>query len=83
MTLLALVAKLATRRRHLHCLQIWPPDVTTCITCKLGHHMVPLMQCNYYASGAIWWPTLQQMQVMPPGGQNLQLMQVAPFGGQI
>ena len=23
-----------------------------------------------YASGAIWWPNLQLMQVVPSGGQN-------------
>ena len=45
-------------------------------------------------SGAIWWPCLQPMQVMPSGGQiwnasgtiwwaNLQLMQLAPSGDQI
>ena len=48
-----------------------------------------------YASGAIWWPNLEPMQVAPPGGAgllatftsnasrpNLQPIQVAPPGGQ-
>ena len=30
-TPLALVANLATRWRHLHCIQRWPPDCVTCI----------------------------------------------------
>ena len=46
------------------------------------------------SSGAIWWPNLELMQVVPSGGQiwnqasgaiwwpNLKLMQVAPSGGQ-
>ena len=39
---LALVAKLATRWRHLHELQIWPQDGTTCISCNIDHQMAPL-----------------------------------------
>ena len=30
------------RWRHLHKLQIWPPDGTTCISCKFGHQLVLL-----------------------------------------
>ena len=33
-----------------------------------------------YASGAIWWPNLELMQVAPSGGQNLNqcfAMQIA------
>ena len=37
-----LVANLATRWRHLHKLQIWPPDGATCISYKFGHQMAPL-----------------------------------------
>ena len=33
----ALVSNLATRWRHLHKLQIWPPDGTTCITYKFSY----------------------------------------------
>ena len=33
MARLALVANMATRWRHLHRLQIWPPDGATCISC--------------------------------------------------
>ena len=36
------VANLASRWRHLHKLQIWPPDGATCISCKYGHQMAPL-----------------------------------------
>ena len=39
---LTLVANLATRWRHLHYLQIWPPDGATCVSCKFGHQMAPL-----------------------------------------
>ena len=42
MALLTLVANLATIWRHLHKLQIWPPDGTICISCKFGHQMTPL-----------------------------------------
>ena len=42
MARLALVAHLATRWRHLHYLQIWPPDGTTCIIRKFDHHMTSL-----------------------------------------
>ena len=43
-----------------------------------------------YASGAIWWPNLELMQVVPSDGQicnyfqvtpSMQLMQVVPFDG--
>ena len=34
--------KLAKTWRHLHYLQIWPPDGATCISCKYGHQMAPL-----------------------------------------
>merc|ERR1711894_543884 len=36
---LVIVANLATRWCHLHCLQIWPPDGTTCIDSKVGHQV--------------------------------------------
>ena len=39
---LALVANLATRWHHLHKLQIWPLDGTTCISSKFYHHLAPL-----------------------------------------
>ena len=38
---LTLVANLATRWRHLHKFQFWPPDGATCIGCKFGHQMAP------------------------------------------
>ena len=34
---LALVSNWATRWRHFHWLQIYPPGGATCIDCKLGH----------------------------------------------
>ena len=40
--ILALVKNLATIWRHLHLLQIWLPDGTTCISSKFGHQMAPL-----------------------------------------
>ena len=39
---LASVTNLATRWRHLHYLQIWPPDGDICISCKIAHQMTPL-----------------------------------------
>ena len=42
MASLTLVANLVTRWRHLHKLQIWPPDGATFISCKFGHQMAPL-----------------------------------------
>ena len=39
----ALVPNLATRWRHLHCLQIWPPDDAIFISSKFGHQMAPFV----------------------------------------
>ena len=39
---LALVPNLATRWRHLHWLQIWPPDGPTCISYKFSHQVESL-----------------------------------------
>ena len=39
MELLALIAKLATRRHHLHQLKIGSPSGTTCIGSKFGHQL--------------------------------------------
>ena len=50
---LALVANMATRWRHLHYLQIWPPDG---VTCKYGHQMAPL---TLIANLATRWRHLQ------------------------
>jgi len=56
-------------------------------------HLVAKFVTN--ASGAIWWPNLEQIQVAPSGGQfatnassatwwpKLELMQVALHVGQI
>ena len=44
---LALIANLATRWRHLQYLQIWPPDGTTCMSCKFGHQMAPLEMVTF------------------------------------
>ena len=41
MELLALIANLATRRHHLHQLQIRSPSGTTCIGSKFGHQLAP------------------------------------------
>ena len=49
---LALVANLATRWRHLHLLQIWPPDGTTCISCNLTTR----------------WRHLYKLHIWPPSG---------------
>ena len=38
---LALIANLATRRHHLHQLQIRSPSGTTCIGSKFGHQLAP------------------------------------------
>ena len=62
---LALVAHLATRWRHLHLLQIWPPDGTTYISCKFGHQMALLALVVNLATR---WRYLHQLQICPPGG---------------
>ena len=55
--------------------------------CK-RRHLVAKLVTN--ASSATWWPKLEPIQVVPPGGArstncwpNLQEMQVAPSGGQM
>ena len=62
---LALVANLATRWRHLHKLQIWPPDGATCISCKFGHQMALLA---LFANLATRWSHLHKLQIWPPDG---------------
>ena len=64
MALLALVAYLATRWRHLHQLQIWPPDGTTCISSKSGHQMAQLALVQNLV---IRWRHLHCLQSWPPG----------------
>ena len=49
---IALVPNLATRWSHMHWLQIWPPNGTTCIDYNL----------------ATRWQYLNQLQIWPPGG---------------
>ena len=39
---LALVLILATRWRYLNCLSTWPPDGTTCISCRFGQQLALL-----------------------------------------
>ena len=65
MTPLTLVANLATRQRHLHWFQFWPPDGATCISCKFGHQMAPLA---LVANLATRWRHLHQFQIWPPDG---------------
>ena len=60
---LALVAKLATRWRHLHELQIWPQDGTTCISCNIDHQMAPLA---LVANLPTRWRYLHCFQSWPP-----------------
>ena len=62
---LALVPNLATRWSHMHWLQIWPPDGTTCISYKLDH------QVESFASVAklsTRWRHLHELQIWPPDG---------------
>ena len=47
---LALVANLATRWRHLHCFQSWPPDCVTCIA------TLPWMDLLAYQLVLSWYP---------------------------
>ena len=44
---LTLVVNLATRWRHLHWLQIWPPDGATCMSYKFGHQMAQLEMVTF------------------------------------
>ena len=65
MALLALVAYLATRWRHLYQLQIWPPNGATCISCKFGHQMAPLA---LVANSGTRWLHLHQQKIWPTDG---------------
>ena len=60
-----LVAKLTTRWRHLHQLQILPPDGATCISYKVGHQMAPLA---FVTKLAARWHFLHCFQISPPNG---------------
>ena len=61
------VAYLATRWRHLHYLQIWPPAGATYVSCKFGHKMVPLaLVANLVTS----WHHLYWLQILPPDGTS-------------
>ena len=79
MTPLTLVANLATRQRHLHWFQFWPPDGATCISCKFGHQMAPLALVPILATRwchlialvanlATIWRHLHWFQFWPPDG---------------
>ena len=72
----ALVAYFATRWRHLHKFQIWPPDDTTCISSKFSHQitwinwkfgnqMAPLALVQNLATR---WRILHWLQIWPPDG---------------
>ena len=76
MKFLELVANLATRRRHLHWLpiwppdaqlaywfQIWPPDGANCISCKFAHQMALLSLVPYLTTR---WHHLHWLQTCPP-----------------
>ena len=58
MTPLTLVANLATRWHHLHTLQIWPQDDTTCISIKIGHQMAPLASVYITCIASLPWIAL-------------------------
>ena len=68
---LASVAKLATRWRHLHQLQLWPPDGTTCISCKFSHqveslalpHCLGLLYWHYQLVFLSWYLYQQESQI--------------------
>ena len=60
---LVLVLELATRWRHLHELQIWPQDGTTCISCNIDHQMAPLA---LVANLPTRWRYLHCFQSWPP-----------------
>ena len=59
MELFALIAKLATRRHHLHQSQIGSPSGTTCIGSKFGHQVASL-HCHIALNCPIgiisWYP---------------------------
>ena len=61
----ALVPNLAIRWSHMHWLQIWPPDGTTCISFKIGHQMAPL---TWVAKLATRWRHLHELKYWPPDG---------------
>ena len=61
---LALVANLTTKWHLLHYLQIWPPDGTTCISCKFGQQMAQLGLVQIFV---IRWCHFHCLQSLPPG----------------
>ena len=63
----ALVLILTTMWRYLLQLQIWPPDGTTCISCKFDHQMAPLALAPNLATT---WRHLLQLQIQPPDGDT-------------
>ena len=65
----ALVANVATRWYHLHWLQIWPPDGTTCIGYKFGLQMAPhqVAKLALVQNFVISWCHLHCFQSWPPG----------------
>ena len=49
-------------------MQVAPPDDQILNRAKL-RHLVAKHATNSNTGGLIWWPNLQQMQVMPSDGQ--------------
>ena len=62
---LALVLILATRWRYLNCLPMWPPDGTTCISCRIGQQLALL---ELVTSLVTKWCHLHQFQCWPSDG---------------
>ena len=58
------VSNLVMRCYHLH---IWPPDDTTCASCKVGHLMEPLAIVTKLSTR---WRHLHWFQIWPPAGAN-------------
>ena len=57
------------------CMQVAPPDDQILNQSKLCH-LVAKFTTN--ASGAIWWPNLQLMQVAPSGGRGSSYLSTRP-----
>ena len=59
-----IVSNLVMRCDYLH---IWPPDDTSCASCKVAHLMVPLALVTKLSTR---WCHLHWFQIWPPDGAN-------------
>ena len=79
MALLALVAKLATRWRHLLELKNWPPDGATCISCKFSHQLESLGLPHCVGMPYWHYQLVLSWYLHQPESHQLSLQKVSQF----